>query len=406
MRGERHRRGAVHGKAALNPGRLAAARVLLAVEEGAHAEDLLDELAPKAGSDRGLAWHTVLGVLRRRGSLDAALEAHLRGKSVEQLEAAVRTALRVGAHDLLLSRTPRHAAVSQAVELARALGVGRASGLVNAVLRRTQELPEDPRLDLPAWLADRWTDHEAWLRSLQHAPPLCGVWRDAPLDDLEVDMLHDPPGAFALKAGQGALTALPGFQDGQWWIMDPAAVRTADLLAARLPTQATVLDACAAPGGKAMRLASRGLAVTAVDLEPHRLGRLVENFERTRLPLAAQLAWDWTEGPHPTLGTFSGVLVDAPCTGLGTVRRHPEIKWRRHPADPASMALRQREILRHCAEHVAENGFLAYAVCSPLGEEGRAVAESLSGWRIVDQIEGCPPRGDEDAFQGYLLTRA
>lgn len=410
MTGSRHRRGPPHGstqaKASLNPGRLAAARVLLAVNEGAHAEDLLDELAPPPGPDRGLAWHTVLGVLRRRGSLDAALEENLRGKPVGSLEAPVQTALRVGAHDLLLSRTPRHAAVSQGVELARALGVGRASGLVNAVLRRTQALPDDPRLDLPPWLADRWSPHQAWIRSLQHAPPLCGVWRDGPVDALEAERLEDPAGAFVLGAGQGNLASLPGFQDGSWWVMDPAALRIADLLAAHLPEGASVLDACAAPGGKAMRLAARGFPVTAVDLEPHRLDRLSENFDRTNLPLAARHAWNWTTGPHATLGTFAGVLVDAPCTGLGTIRRHPEIKWRRKPSDPAAMALRQREILRHCAEHVAEHGMLAYAVCSPMAEEGRAVAESLPGWRIVEQLEGSPPHGDEDAFQGYVLTRA
>lgn len=406
MRGRGRRSAPARAKATLNPGRLAAARVLLGVEEGAHAEDLLDQMAPPRGPDRGLAWHTVLGVLRRQGSLDASLEEHLKGKSVARLEPAVRTALRVGAHDLLLSRTPRHAAVSQAVELARKLGVGRASGLVNAVLRRTQSLPEDPFVDLPSWLAERWSGHEAWVRSLQQAPALCGVWRDKPVEELDAAVLSDPVGTFMLRAGQGTLTTLPGFAEGRWWVMDPAAVRTADLLAEALPSGVDVLDACAAPGGKSMRLASRGLSVTAVDLEPHRLDRLSENFARTGLSLARRESWDWTTGPNPSLGTFAGVLVDAPCTGLGTVRRHPEIKWRRQISDPAAMALRQRQILRSCAEHVQPGGFLAYAVCSPLEEEGRAVAESLTDWRILEALEGPSPSGDEDAFQGYLLTRA
>lgn len=334
------------------------------------------------------------------------MRPHLRGKPVGRLEAPVRAALRVGAHDLLLSRTPRHAAVSQAVELARALGVGRASGLVNAVLRRTTELPDDPRLDVPDWLADRWGAHTAWLASLREPPPVHGVWRDDPVLELAATPLDDPPGVFQLAEGQGSLPELPGFAEGAWWVMDAAAVRCADLLADAVPAGARVLDACAAPGGKTLRLASRGLAVTATDLEAHRLDRLRDNAARVGLSLENALVVDWMEGAPESLGQFAGVLVDAPCTGLGTLRRHPEIKWRRQPSDPAAMALRQREILRRAAEHVAPGGVLVYAVCSPMPEEGAAVAEGLEGWQVVDRLEGAPPVRAEDAFQVYRLQRA
>ncbi len=175
------------GQISLNPGRMAAGRALLAIDEGAHAEQILAEVAPPGGADRGLAWHLVLGVLRRRGSLDAALRPLLNRGTVAELDAEVRVALRVGAFELLLSRTPRHAAVSQAVELVRSMGGARASGLINAVLRRLPEdgLPDDPTLDLPPWLVGRWRDHGDWLRCLQQAAPLSGAWRDAPLAQLE-----------------------------------------------------------------------------------------------------------------------------------------------------------------------------------------------------------------------------
>ena len=139
-----------------NPGRVAAVRVLMAVEEGHHAEQVLAELAPPDGPDRGLAWNLVLGVLRRRGSLDALLEPRL-SQGVRGLDPTVRAILRAGLFDALLTRTPPHAAVHQAVEVARAVGAVRASRLVNAVLRRatSEKLSDDPWLDLPAWLAHR-----------------------------------------------------------------------------------------------------------------------------------------------------------------------------------------------------------------------------------------------------------
>ena len=402
------------GRARLNPGRLAAGRALLAVEDGDHVEDILAVTAPDKPADRGLAWHLALGVLRRQGSLDQTLAPHLGGRRLSDLDAPVRVVLRVGAADLHLSRTPRHAAVSQAVELARRLRVGRASGLVNAVLRRAgdEALPDDPWLDLPGWLQARWRDHEgieAWVQRLGRPAPLCGVWRGEPHPGLAAQPVEAAgrvvPGAFCLPEASGEVTDLDGFAEGAWWVMDPSAVAVADRVADAAGPGTTILDACAAPGGKTLRLASRGHAVTAVDLSPQRLERVQQSLHRTGLSAAIR-QWDWLSGPNPVLGRFSAVLVDAPCTGLGTLRRHPEIKWRRSPTDPAAMALRQLQILEAASTHVEPGGKLVYAVCSPAPEEGEGVVSQLSGWEVTDRWASWPPSGDEDAHQVFVLSRA
>lgn len=394
-----------------NPGRVAAGRALLGVAEGAHVEDVLAKVAPPEGPDRGLAWHLALGVLRRQGTVDALIRPHLR-KPLERLDPPVRVALRIGAFEKAFSRTPPHAAVSQGVELCKALGARRASGFVNAVLRRVdgRRLPDDPALDLPEWLAGRWADAGDWLPRLQEPAPICGVWRDGPVEGLAVEPVQagglQVPGAFALGAVRGAIDGLPGFAEGKWWVMDPAAAAVADLALAQAQTDTPrVLDACAAPGGKSLRMAAGGAQVTAVDQSAERLARVGEGSRRTGLPITA-VHHDWLDGPHPDLGTFDVVLVDAPCTGLGTVRRHPEIKWRRLPTDPAAMALRQGPILEAAATHVAPGGALVYAVCSPMEEEGLPVVAGLAGWRVRDRLATFPPAGDEDAFQAFVLERA
>lgn len=401
----------------LNPGRLAAVRVLIGVEDGAHAEDLLGELAPQASADRGLAWHLVLGVLRRQGSLDWLLSPLL-SRPLGKLDKSVRAALRVGAYELAFSGTARHAAVDQAVEAARAAGSPGGAGLVNAVLRKVDpaRLPDDPTLDLPPWLAERWRGMGegslAWIARLREAAPLSLVWRGAPVAELATAPARAGgevvEGAAVLVDQHGPIEAMPGFREGAWWVMDPAAARVADLgwEALGRPTEGwTALDACAAPGGKSFRLATRGAAVTAVDAQARRLQKVGEGARRLGLPVQ-EAVHDWLRGPCATLGLYDLVLVDAPCTGLGTLRRHPEIKWRRLRSDPAAMAIRQVPILQAAAAHVRPGGVLVYAVCSPEPEEGIRVVEALQGWSIERSLRFAPPTGDEDAFQAFLLRKA
>lgn len=410
------------GSGRVSAGRVAAARALCDVDEGRAVDDALAAHAPAHPSERGMSWHLALGVLRRRASVDAALRAPL-SRGVDGLDPAVRAALRIGAFEILHGGTAPHAAVDQGVEVARALGAGRASGLVNAVLRRVAAVPlsRAEALEHPSWLIARWDAAygaevtEAWCRANASRPPLCVVARDdaGALADAFAAAGHATrpataagvvvPGVLRLEDPGGRLEALPGYDAGAFWVQDAASVAVADLV----PAQArTVLDACAAPGGKTLRLASRGADVTSVDVSAARLARLVEARDRCRLPGPAH-AHDWTTGPHPALGLFDAVLVDAPCTGLGTVRRRPDIRWRRGPGDPADRAVTQGAILDGVAAHVRPGGHLVYAVCSAEPEEGPGVVDAFlsrhGGWERVQTLCTAPPQDDEDAFQGFVL---
>jgi len=370
----------------LDPQRLAAAQGLLAVERG-----------DRLGVEGPMARHLALGVLRHRGWLDAVLERV--GRPVETLDAPVRAALRLGLFELHFSRTPDHAAVDQAVELVKGLKKGRASGYVNAVLRRAgaEQLPTDPLLNHPAWLMERWIDRlgESATREL-----CARLDQPAPLalvgDIGELSARPTSVEACFLLDEAGAVPALPGYDQGGWWVMDPAAAAVADLV-----PKGRVLDACAAPGGKTLRLLWRGCDVVAVDRNRRGLRRLADNLARCGYSAGTHRI-DWESGT-PDLGIFDAVLVDAPCTGLGTTRRHPEIRWTRLPTDPAAMGLRQERILAACARHVRPEGHLVYSVCSPEPEEGPQVAKSL-GWPVLEELQthGKP---DMDAHYAALLRR-
>lgn len=392
-----------------NPGRVAAVHALIAVEEGQHADQVLAEIAPPPGPDRGLAWNLVLGVLRRQGALDALLEPRL-SQGVSGLDPTVRAILRAGLYDAKLTRTPPHAAVHQAVEVARAVGAVRASRLVNAVLRRASGDPisEDPWLDLPPWLARRWKAWPEWVARLQTEPAICiAGQRTLPegLSAIPVQVAGQPlEQAWTLDQRSGRLEALPGFETGDWWVMDPAAVAVADLAARHCPEGGRVLDACAAPGGKAFRIHERGRTVVAVDQSARRMATLKDNAARLKMEMQTHVH-QWGAGEAKEIGLFDVVLVDAPCTGLGTIRRHPEIRWRCMPSDPAAMGIRQRGILGAAAEHVQPGGALVYAVCSPEKEEGEDVIAQLAGWHMVDSWASRPPVGDEDAHQAFVLRR-
>jgi 16S rRNA (cytosine967-C5)-methyltransferase len=408
-----------------NAGRIAAARALVAVDEGAHAEDVLVERAPAEGPDRRLAWHLALGVLRRRGQVDAALRTAL-SRPIGGIDAEVRAALRIGVFERLFSRTPAHAAVDQAVEVARSLGAGRASGFVNAVVRRA-DLPE--RLDLadeldhPAWLVARWVERygleatRAWCLANGENPPLVIATRgpvEAVAELLAADGVACSPvvvgeqvieRALRVDDPRGRVEQLPGFREGAWWVQDAASIAAADLVPA---SAERVLDTCAAPGGKAFRLASRGSSVHAVDVSDDRLDRLRAGARRLRLEIPTR-RHDWEHGPMGSEERFDAVLVDAPCTSLGVVRRHPEIRWRRTPFDPTAAAGRQARILSAASQHVRSGGALVYSVCSPEPEEGVQVVDGFlkahPAFTLETSWSTAPPTHDEDAFYGARLRR-
>ena len=327
-------------------------------------EDALAALPPGDARDRAAAHRLAAAVLRRAASLDAVLEPLLRRPPPDP----VRHILRLGAAQLLLLETPAHAAVATGVALARARGLAPFAGLVNAVLRRVAEAGtaalaklDGPRLDTPAWL---WSSWGAPARAIATAhateAALDLTLREEGL--VAGDVL--PTGSVRLRPGT-RVADLPGYAAGAFWVQDAAAALPARLLAAR-PGE-PVVDLCAAPGGKTAQLAAAGASVTAVDRDGSRLDRLRENLARLRLGAeiveADALTWRPTAPP-------SAVLLDAPCSATGTIRRHPDIPHLRRPQDVEALAGQQAALIAAAAAMLPPGGRLVYAVCSLQPEEG------------------------------------
>lgn len=393
--------------------------VLLHVErKSAFASLVLDaalERAHLAPRDRALATEITYGVLRWRGRLDWVI-AQAAGRPIEVMPQPIRSVLRVAAYQLLfLDRVPAYAAVDQAVRQARDFGPARLAGFVNGVLRQiartrgTVEYP-DPARDpvaylaawgsMPGWLAERWVARFGLAEATElalacNATPaityMTNALKGSPEDvrrALEADLGpmqfgRWAPGCFSAKDGGGGS---PGearaVRDGLAFVMDEAAVLAVHLLG--FAPGLRVLDACAGGGGKAAVAAGmmqgRG---TIVALEPQlrALRRLAE--ARTRLGLAcvrpvqgeAQRAGAFLRsGPR---GGFDAVIVDAPCSGLGTLRRHPEIKWRATPDQIAELAVLQREILQGAGPCVRPGGVVVYATCTTEPDENEDVVEAF-----------------------------
>lgn len=389
------------GKA--NAGRVAAVRAMLAIEEGQNAEAALANLVPQDAADRALAWNLVFGALRNRPALDVAI-ATATNRAVWTLDPPVLAVLRIGLYERTFTRTPPHASVDQAVEVARVVQVGHASGLVNAVMRRA-EVPQEGAVALgfPSWIVDRWAARYgkpavgAYARSANEPAVIYIVAKEDPaglaasFQKAGMPLLPVGAGVFQLPPRVGRIDDLPGFPEGQFWVMDRAAAAVADL-AGEVPHDATALDCCAAPGGKSFRLAAAGWNVTSTDVDADRIVRIRQGAERLGLPLTIA-THDWLVGPMP--GKYDLVLVDAPCTALGLLRRHPEIRWRRKFEDIAGVAAKQVTILQHAAACVRPGGVLVYAVCSPEPEEGMRVAATL-GWLVEATFDNAldPDGGD------------
>jgi 16S rRNA (cytosine967-C5)-methyltransferase len=316
--------------------------------------------------DRAAGHRLAAAVLRRLGSLDAVLERFLTRAPPD----GVRHVLRLGAAGLLLLDTPAHAAVATAVGLARARKLAPFAGLVNAVLRRVAaegaaalDGLDGPRLDTPAWLWASW-GADARVIAEAHAS-------EAPLD-LTLAPGAEPPEGEILPTGSVRLPAgtrvqdLPGFGEGQFWVQDAAAALPARLLAARPGER--VADLCAAPGGKTAQLASAGAEVVAVERDPLRIRRLHGNLARLGLSVEVAQA-DVLEWRPP--GPLDAVLLDAPCSATGTIRRHPDVPRLRRPRDVAELAAVQDRMLAAAAAMLRPRGRIIYAVCSLQAEEGR-----------------------------------
>jgi 16S rRNA (cytosine967-C5)-methyltransferase len=329
--------------------------------------------------DAGFARVIATTSLRRFGQLEAAIlgfvdktpPPHKAGPTLEILIA--------GTCELLFLGVAPHAAVDGANRLAQ--GDAKAvhfKGLINAVLRRISREgagvlanQDGERLNTPDWLWTRWLENygEAGCRAIAQAhlaiPPL----------DLALKSRDDPytdfTGATKLAPGRlrlehaGRIEDLPGYAEGSWWVQDFAASLPVEMLGP--VAGAKVIDLCASPGGKTAQLAAAGAVVTAVDISSDRLGRVADNLKRPRLAaeLVAADARDWRpQAPAPF------VLLDAPCTATGTIRRHPDLPWLKSAADLNIAESLQSELLDAAAEMTAPGGRLVYAVCSLEPEEG------------------------------------
>jgi 16S rRNA (cytosine967-C5)-methyltransferase len=341
-------------------------------------------LAALPDRDRALARRLIATVLRRLGT-----SRHLLSFFLQQGPPAnaprVETALLIGAAQILWLEVPDHAAVDLAVRIAQAdRRAGHFSGLVNAVLRRVAK--EGPQrlaqfdsadFDTPPWLMQRWTraygaeTARAIARANGHEPALdLTVKGDAPTWAARLRGRALSTGTVRTIA-QGRISLLPGFAEGAWWVQDAAAALPARLFGD--VTGKRVADLCAAPGGKTMQLAHAGAQVTAVDRSESRMNRLRDNLKRLSLK-AETIVADATEW---NAEAFDAVLLDAPCSSTGTIRRHPDVPWIKREADLTALTLLQQRLLDRAVALVKPGGTLIYCVCSLEPEEGAEQVAAL-----------------------------
>jgi 16S rRNA (cytosine967-C5)-methyltransferase len=334
--------------------------------------------------DRAFARLLVATVLRRLGQIDALVGQCL-NTPLAPRASIIHDILRLGIAQLLFLRTPPHAAVATSVDLAHVRGFLSHKGLVNAVLRRLSvegadhvERQDAARLNTPDWLWRSWSrsygDEQARAIAVAHL-------KEAPLDltlrdddeswceKLQATKL--PTGSLRRPSG-GSITALPGYAEGAWWIQDAAASLPVRLFNGIAGWE--VVDLCAAPGGKTAQLATAGARVTAIDRSTRRLDRLVANLNRLDLSVEAIAADALVWRPDQPA---DAVLLDAPCTATGAIRRHPDVPHLKQPDDVARLAVVQENLLRAAVDMLRPGGTLVYCTCSLEPEEGPERVASL-----------------------------
>jgi len=466
-RPHRGRSNAAHGgerrRGAPTRTRLVALRVLERVQRaGAFADIALQHALGRSGlsaADRAFATDLVYGTLRWRGRIDYLLDQTL-DSDLEKLEPLVATALRLGAFQLLFQdRVPANAAVDESVRCVRAAGAERATGLVNAVLRRLARereriplptLADDPlghlthALSVPAWIAERWLERygpaeaAALAQASNERPPLTVRVnrRRATTADVLRELRERFPGAVPCRLARDGLVLGPrgnpgldpAFVAGRFTVQDEASQLVVGLLDSQPGER--ILDTCAAPGGKATAIAERiGDAgrVVALDRHARRLGLVQRAARRLGLENIECTVRDATHSLRAVGGPalFDRVLVDAPCSGLGTLRRNPDARWRVRPGDPARLAEIQAALLHHAAAVVKPGGTLVYSTCTLLPEENELVVEAflkkhpnyvaVAGDRLPEEVRSVvtaegylsclPHRHDADGFFAARLER-
>lgn len=348
------------------------------------------------GRERAFARMLTSTTLRRLGQIDDLIErAQDRPESLKNL--TLRNILRLGVCQIMFMHVPDHAAVDTSVRLAVMAGLEGQKGFVNALLRtmtragKEWEARQDPaNLNIPAWLLKAWiadwglrTAGQIALSSLAEAPLDITVKEDSERAYWSSALKASSLNTGTLRRADGAaIRDLEGFAQGAWWVQDAAAAIPARLFGNIHGEH--VIDLCAAPGGKTMQLAAQGASVTAVDRSAQRLKRLEENLKRMKLESRVEViasdasVWRPRQVPGESAGLgVQRILLDAPCSATGTIRRHPDILHLKTPRDMESLAHAQWRILNNAARMLGEGGILVYCVCSLQKEEGEAQIERL-----------------------------
>jgi 16S rRNA (cytosine967-C5)-methyltransferase len=331
--------------------------------------------------DRAFAHAIAAETLRRLADLDALIDSATRNRLAD--DAKARFALRIALAQALALGTPPHAAISTVLPLVEGGPRRLVHGVFSTLMRDGAPVPDVPTL--PEAVAARW--RKAWgddvvsaAARLTTVPPPLDLIGDPPASLGGMSLL---PGHVRLARGAD-IARLDGYAEGKWWVQDISASFPARLLGAG--GGRTVLDLCAAPGGKTMQLAAAGWSVTAVDISESRLARLSQNLARTGLS-ARTVAADVMEWQPPA--RVDAILLDAPCSSTGIFRRHPDVLHRVRPNAIAALAETQKAMLARVAAWVKPGGTLVYSVCSLEPEEGEAVAEDFLSMR--PDFEAFPP---------------
>lgn len=417
----------------VSPARLAAFNILQQVEAGAFSSVLLAAAEPELQPiDRALCHELVLGVLRRQLFLDRIIE-HNSKRRIESLDSAVRIALRLGLYQLrFLTRIPASAAVNESVSLVRAARLSSATAFVNAVLRRAiREADYDPAADVsdplekiavqtshPVWLIERWAkafglaEAEAFARANNVVPPTAFRVIRTRVDQEEVLSKLRTAGAMLERSEiaedawrvSGATSVVRDLSTaGQIYLQDEASQLVPQLM--NVEAGERVLDLCAAPGGKTTLMADRvgdNALIVAGDRSATRMATVIATSRLQELKAIKPVLLDATDRLPFKAGTFDKVLVDAPCSGTGTLRRNPEIRWRLETGDIAAFAETQKRILRQAAEVLKPGGRLIYSTCSVEPEENEEVIQEF---KLVNSLRTWPQHQGCDGFFIAVLQK-
>ncbi|HEX4137444.1 MAG TPA: transcription antitermination factor NusB [Bryobacteraceae bacterium] len=378
----------------LAPARQAAFGALLTIDRGAwSAEALAAKSVHLDSRDAGLASDIVFGTLRRRGELHALIGKYSK-RGVDKLDPAVRIALEMALYQIrFLDRVPSHAAVNDAVELARRAGKASAAAFVNAILRRAIREPLEvaETLSTPPWLLDRWTAQYG----AEIATGIAKAGLKPPERFIRVGNAVPPGGAEPTEV-PGCFRLVDG-DAGRFRFQDIGSQAVVPLL--RIESGHTFLDLCASPGNKTAQALETPVQAIACDL----------HHSRTKLlaPLGIPILTLDAAKPLPFSRRFDRILVDAPCSGTGTLARNPEIKWRLKPEDIADLQSRQIAILMNALGQLTPGGLLVYSTCSLEREENQDVVDCVAtttGATVVEIMERIPGRDPGDGFFAAVLS--